>query len=59
MVRSFFGFQIKEMNQNYPFNGSIINARNLYNNRIYTLHATGECDITNGRYYIAKSYTFE
>ena len=58
----FSGNQIYNMNSRYPWNGSIkssdstnmttYNLRNENKANAYKLHATGDCDITNGRTYI-------
>ena len=52
--RKFTTNELIKMNKTYPWNNSINYIQNITNNTDkYCLYATGECDLTNGRTYIA------
>ena len=50
---------LDRMNCSYPWNGSIKHSElkpkfnNSNNSNLYKLHATGDCNISNGRVYIS------
>lgn len=61
MAKEFSSEFIYYLNNKYPWNGSInmphLKEKKNYNykndNNKYQLHATGYCDITNGRTYVS------
>lgn len=52
--KTFTGFEIDRMNGSYPWNNSIKNTDNIKTSTDqFKLFATGDCNIHNGRQYVA------
>jgi hypothetical protein len=52
--KTFSGFELNKMNGSYHWNNSIKNTDNIKNsNDEFKLVSTGDCNIHNGRQYVA------
>ena len=54
MSKQYSVSQLNKINSEYPWNGSIkIDSNKNDEKKNFTLHATGYCEISNGRQYVA------